>query len=75
MIVTGPCGHTYDDAAKDTKCPHYPIEAPPRAYCKTHDLFRPCVCCDQDMRRKAVGANLAPQSPADAERYPIAQAA
>lgn len=65
MIVTCSEGHVYDDAQKSTICPHYPIHAGPGAYCKSCDLWRPCVACGETM------GQLPEQSPRDAERYPI----
>jgi hypothetical protein len=65
VIVTCAHGHRYDDAQRDTGCPHYPIGAGAAVYCKTHDLFRPCGPCGER------SAGVRPQSPADTERYPV----
>lgn len=32
------CGRLFDDAEQWTICPHGPLWADPRAYCRDHDL-------------------------------------
>lgn len=45
MVVTAPCGHTFDDEHYDYTCygdkGHYPIGTSPRTYCKKHDRYHP----------------------------------
>jgi hypothetical protein len=51
MIVTGPCGHTFDDEHYSYTCygdeGHWPLFTSPETYCKNHDLHRPCAGCDE----------------------------
>lgn len=64
IVCCNRCSCVFDDAQTNTVCPHYPVGAGPAAYCKTHDLFRPCAVCEVPPMARANEF-----SPADADRY------
>lgn len=66
MIVTCPGNHIYDAGVQSESCPHYPLDAGPNAFCKTHNLFRPCSECREERGIRPI------QSDADRQRYPLA---
>lgn len=47
MIVRAPCGHMIEDEVYSHVCTpegHYPIGTSAETFCKTCDMYKPCLC-------------------------------